>query len=380
MSERSGRRRRDDHTHNDDERRTRTRGRIVISVVLVVMLVALGGGAAYVWTQFGDRISLAMGWTTNDYEGEGHGEAMFTITEGEIGADIAAGLAEADIVKTSEAFYELLLAQDPAVDFQVGTYQLKLQMSAQAALDALQNEENRRQLTVTIPEGTAALTALEMTAGVVDIPFAEFEAAAANPAAFGVPAEFPSIEGFLFPATYTFEPEDTAETIIQTMVDRMWQALDDHGVAHEDAWKTLTLAAMVQREAGSNLEDFPKVSRVFLNRLEIGMLLQSDATVSYGTGRTDTVWTTPEERADSSNKYNTYGNEGLPVGPITLPGDTAISAAIAPADGPWLYFMPIDLTSGITEFATTKEEHDQNVLKLDAWCTTHREEGGTYCD
>ncbi|MGO3146548.1 MAG: endolytic transglycosylase MltG [Leucobacter sp.] len=380
MSERSGRRRRDDHTQNDDERRTRTRGRIVISVVLIVMLLALGGGAAYVWTQFGDRVSLAMGWSTNDYEGEGHGEALITITEGEIGADVADALAEADIVKTSEVFYELLLAQDPAVDFQVGTYQLKQQMSAQAALDALQNDENRMQLTVTIPEGTAALTALEMTAGVVDIPFSEFEAAAANPEAFGVPAEFPSIEGFLFPATYTFEPDDTAETIIQTMVDRMWQALDDQGVAHEDAWRVLTLAAMVQREAGSNLEDFPKVSRVFLNRLDIDMLLQSDATVSYGTGRTDTVWTTPEERADKSNKYNTYGNAGLPAGPITLPGDTAINAAIAPADGPWLYFMPIDLTSGKTEFAVTKEEHDQNVLKLDAWCTTHREEGGTYCD
>lgn len=365
---------------SDDERRTKRRGRIVISSVLIVLLVALGGGAAYVWTEFGDRISLAMGWTTNDYEGNGHGEVLVTITEGEIGSDVASALAEADVVKTSEAFYELLLAQDPAVDFQVGTYQLKLQMSSQAALDALQNDANRMELTVTIPEGTAALKALELTAGVVGIPFDEFKAAAADPTAFGVPADFPSIEGFLFPATYTFEPEDTAASIIQTMVDRMWQALDEHGVAHEDAWKVLTLAAMVQREAGSNLDDFPKVSRVFLNRLDIDMKLESDATVSYGTGRTDTVWTTPEERADASNLYNTYANYGLPVGPITLPGDTAIEAAVHPADGPWLYFMPVDLTSGKTEFATTFEEHEVNVQKLNDWCTAHREEGGTYCD
>lgn len=365
---------------SEDERRTRRRGRIVISVILVVMLGALGGGAAYMWSQYGDRISLALGWTSNDYEGEGSGEVLITITSGEIGMDVANRLAEADVVKTSGVFYELLLAQDPQVDFQVGTYRLKNQMSAQAALDALQDPANRMELTVMIPEGTAALDALEMTAGVVEIPFAEFEELAANPQAFGVPEGFPSIEGFLFPATYTFEPGDTAESIIQKMVDRMWAALKEHGVPEGDELRVLTLAAMVQREAGSNIPDFPKVARVFLNRIDIDMLLQSDATVSYGTGNTHTVWTTPEERADASNPYNTYANKGLPVGPITLPGDVAIDAAIHPADGDWIYFMPIDLSSGVTEFASTLEEHEQNVQKLAEWCTTHRSEGGTYCD
>ncbi|UTX54781.1 endolytic transglycosylase MltG [Leucobacter aridicollis] len=344
------------------------------------MLLLLGGGAAWVWSSYGDKISLALGWSTNDYEGEGHGEVLLTITEGQYGADVAEALAQADVVKTSEAFYDLLLSQDEEVSFQVGTYRLKQQMSAASALAALTDEANRMELTVTIPEGMAALDALELTAGVVDIPFEEFKAAAADPTAFGVPAEFPSIEGFLFPATYTFEPGDTAQTIIQKMVDRMWQALDQHGVAAEDAWSVLTLAAMVQREAGSRLEDFPKVARVFLNRIDIDMLLQSDATVSYGTGNTHTVWTTDEERADKSNKYNTYANPGLPAGPISLPGDTAIEAATNPADGPWLYFMPVDLSSGETEFAETAEEHQQNVEKLGEWCTTHRAEGGKYCD
>lgn len=365
---------------HDDDRQTRKRGRIVIASVLVAMLLALGGGAAFMWNEYGDRISLAMGWTSNDYEGEGHGEVLLTISDGQIGSDVAAALANADVVKTSDAFYSLLLEQEEEVHFQVGTYRLKQQMSAKAALAALTDDANRMELTVTIPEGTAALDALELTAGVMDIPFAEFEAAAANPAAFGVPAQFPSIEGFLFPATYTFEPGDTAETIIQKMVDRMWQALAEHGVAEADAWSVLTLAAMVQREAGSRLEDFPKVARVFLNRVDIDMLLQSDATVSYGTGNTHTVWTTPEERADKSNLYNTYANQGLPAGPIGLPGDVAIEAATNPADGPWLYFMPVDLSSGETEFAETLEEHEKNVERLSDWCTTHKAEGGKYCD
>ncbi|GAA2838137.1 UPF0755 protein [Leucobacter komagatae] len=381
MTEQETRRgRREARELNEEERSSRRRGRIVISSVLIVMLLLIGGGAAWVWSSYGDKISQALGWTSNDYEGEGHGEVLLTITEGQIGGDVAAALANADVVKTSEAFYDLLLQQPEEVNFQVGTYRLKQQMSAAAALAALQDDANRMELTVTIPEGMAALDALELTAGVVNIPFEDFQAAAANPAAFGVPAEFPSIEGFLFPATYTFEPDDTAESIIQTMVDRMWQALDQHGVAHEDAWRVLTLAAMVQREAGSRLEDFPKVARVFLNRIDIDMLLQSDATVSYGTGNTHTVWTTDEERADKSNKYNTYANPGLPAGPISLPGDTAIEAATNPASGPWLYFMPVDLSSGETEFAETAEQHQQNVEKLSEWCTAHRAEGGKYCD
>lgn len=381
MTEQETRRgRREAHALSDEERSSRRRGRIFISSVLIVMLLLIGGGGVWVWSSYGDKISQALGWTSNDYEGEGHGEVLLTITEGQIGGDVAEALANADVVKTSEAFYDLLLQQPEEVNFQVGTYRLKQQMSAAAALAALQDDGNRMELTVTIPEGMAALDALELTAGVVNIPFEDFKAAAANPTAFGVPAEFPSIEGFLFPATYTFEPDDTAESIIQTMVDRMWQALDQHGVAHEDAWRVLTLAAMVQREAGSRLEDFPKVARVFLNRIDIDMLLQSDATVSYGTGNTHTVWTTDEERADKSNKYNTYANPGLPAGPISLPGDTAIEAATNPASGPWLYFMPVDLSSGETEFAETAEQHQQNVEKLGEWCTAHRAEGGKYCD
>ena len=370
----------EDAARGPRERSAKRRGRVTIAIVLVVMLAIIGGGAVWAWNVYGDRISQAMGWTTNDYDGEGRGEVLVTIVEGQIGSDVADTLAAAGVVKTSQAFYELLLAQPENVNFHVGTYRLKLEMSAKAALAALQDPANRMELTVVIPEGMAALDALKRVAGVTGIPFADFEAAIQDPSAFGVPAQFPSIEGFLFPATYTFEPNDTATSIIQTMVDRMWKALAQHGVPKGDEWRVLTLAAMVQREAGSNLDDFPKVARVFLNRLDIGMLLQSDATVSYGTGNTHTVWTTPEERADKSNLYNTYANPGLPVGPIGLPGDTAIEAAIHPADGRWLYFMPIDLSSGNTEFAETVEEHEQNVQRLAAWCVAHRAEGGKYCD
>lgn len=353
---------------------------VIVLSVLLALLLALGGAGLYLWGQYGDRISLALGWTTNDYEGEGHGEVIVTITSGDIGEDVAKTLADADVVKTSQAFYELLLEQDPAVDFQVGSYRLKLEMSSQAALDALQDPENKVELTVAIPEGVSAMSALERASEVTGIPMSDFEAAVADPSAYGVPAGFPSIEGFLFPATYVFEPDDTAETIVQKMVDRMRQALEEHGVADADALRVLTLASIVQKESG-NTEDMPKISRVFLNRIDTGMHLQSDATVSYGTGNPDnTVWTSDDERADASNKYNTYANPGLPIGPIGLPGDAAIDAALHPADGAWLFFTAVDLENGVTAFADDEAGHQANVEQLHEWCAAHESEGGKYCD
>lgn len=361
-------------------KKPKRKARIIALVSVLTVLILLGGGAASVWVLYGERIAVELGWVSNDYDGEGHGEVIITIRSGDIGADVAETLAAAGVVKTAEAFYELLLKQHPPIEFHIGSYRLKSEMSARAALDALLDPENKVELRLTIPEGMAAADALQRAAELTGIPVAEFEAAVADPSAYGVPAEFPSIEGFLFPATYMLEPDDTAETIVQRMVDRMWQALDERGVSAAEAWRVLTLASIVQREAGSDLEDFPKISRVFLNRLEIGMNLQSDATVAYGTGNTHTVWTTSEERANAANLYNTYANPGLPIGPIGLPGDVAIDAALHPADGDWLFFMPINLETGYTVFSHTVEEHEVAVEQLAAWCTEHRAAGGTRCD
>lgn len=358
----------------------RTR-RVVISLTIVIaLLAALGIAGGILWSTYGDRVSLALGWTSDDYQGGGHGEVVVTIASGDIGSDVAATLEEAGVVKTASAFYELLLAQEPAVEFHPGSFMLKREMSSQAALDALEDPANRLELTVTIPEGMAAMDALERVSEVTDIPMDEFETAVADPSAYGVPGEFPTIEGFLFPATYVFEPSDTAESIVQKLVDRMSQALQEHGVAEGDEWRVLTLASIVQREAGSNLEDFPKIARVFLNRLDVGMNLQSDATVTYGTGNSHTVWTTAEERADASNKYNTYANPGLPIGPIGLPGDVAIDAVVHPAAGDWLFFATVNLETGETVFSATVAEHERAVQQLSEWCTAHRAEGGARCD
>ncbi len=244
----------------------------------------------------------------------------------------------------------------------------------------LQNPDNKLVQTVLVPEGKSVGQAFELLAAGTGLSVEDFQNAAADLASFGVPAEAPSLEGYLFPARYTFDPGLDAHAILQQMVNRTFESLDKAGVAPADRHSVLTLASIIQRESGSNTEDFYKVSRVFHNRLDTpGWKLQSDATVAYGTGNTSTVWTTDAERADASNPYNTYVHEGLPVGPIGAAGDLAIDAALHPADGPWFFFVPVNLATGETVFTTTGAEHEAAVQQLHAWCKASAE-NAAYCD
>lgn len=347
----------------------------LIGLLIVVALSAV----AYFFLQ-GPINALVERFTpAADFSGSGTGEVVFMIHDGENGADIAENLVDEGVTASYDAFYDLLLEQSPEPEFHPGAYQLAEQMSAQAALDALQDPANKLENTFVIPEGTALQDALVAISEGTDVPLENLQAAAAEPpASYGLPAEATTLEGFLFPATYTLEPGLDAHAVLQTLVNRQFEALDAAGVPADQRWRTIVLASIVQREAGSNLDDFPKVARVFQNRLDQGINLESDATVAYGTGNTHTVWTTDAERADASNLYNTYANPGLPVGPIGNPGDVAINAAIHPADGTWLFFVPVNLATGETVFSTTVDEHDAAVARLQEWCAL--DENASYCE
>ena len=349
--------------------------------VLLAFIVVIGGVGYYGWTNYEPQIRKVLGWELpNDYEGPGTDEeVVIVIQSGQIGEDVARTLATEGVTMTYTAFYKLLLAQKEPVEFHPGNYTLHKEMSAQAALDALLDPANKITQRVTIPEGTTLPSALTLLSEATGLPLADFQAAAKDYVALGVPKTAPSLEGYLFPATYPLEPGQTATQVLQVLVNEMFTRLDAAGVAPEDRHRVLTMAALIQREAGSNPDDFYKVSRVFKNRLDTkGWKLQSDASVAYGTGRLDTVWTTAAERADASNKYNTYANAGLPIGPIGLPGDLAIDAAINPVKGKWFFFVPINLKTGETVFSETAEQHNAAVAKLQAWCAQPANK--TYCD
>lgn len=349
------------------ERTKKKRRWLTGTIVTVVILALLGGAGVYVWNAFQPEVRklLAMN-EPNDYTGTGTGQVDVTIHDGDNGSDIASTLAKDGVVKTSDAFYSLLLKTKPDPVFQPGVYRVKKQMSAKSALAALRDPKNKLARTLTIPEGEAESTILPALAKTTGVPLADLQAAAAKPADFGLPADARNLEGFLFPATYTFDPGVDAKTVIKTLVDRAYQSLDAAKVPVDKRYSTVILASIVQKEAGS-VDDMGKVARVFQNRLDQGMPLQSDATVAYGAG-VKTVFTTDAQRSDASNPYNTYAHDGLPVGPIANPGDDAIKAALSPTPGPWLYFVTVDLKNGTTVFSTTAAEHDQAVQQLQDWC------------
>ncbi|WP_258376454.1 endolytic transglycosylase MltG [Curtobacterium sp. MCBD17_028] len=352
-------------------RRRRSRGAVVAGIVIVAIVLAGGAGATlFVVPKVQSVVaSLTKKQEPTDYTGSGTGKVTVTIKEGDIGSDVAKTLHRSGVVKTSTAFYQLLLTKQD-VQFQPGSYQLKHHMSAKAALAALQDSANKVTATVLIPEGTVLKDVEASLVSKAGLTQASVTAAAADVSGYGLPAGVTSLEGYLFPATYPINPSWTATQYFQSMVDTMNQHLDDAGVPVAERARVVTFASVVQKEAGL-AADYPKVARVFQNRIDQGMPLQSDATVAYGTGHTDRVTTTDAERADAGNPYNTYQHKGLPPGPISNPGDIAINAVMHPAAGSWLYFVTVDLQTGATVFSTTYAEHEAAVAQWQAWMKAH---------
>jgi UPF0755 protein len=304
----------------------------------------------------------------NDYTGTGYSSVLVEINPGDNGETIATSLVEMGVVKNFRTIYKLILDANPK--FYPGTYKLHLHMSAQSALDALLDPNGSVTNRILIKEGLRANVILDKLAASTGIARSDFSAAAKQRAAIGLPADAVSIEGYLFPATYTFSPKATAVSILKTMISRMQDELDKFGVKDADRHRVLTLASVIQKEARQE-PDFYRVSRVFLNRIRQGMHLQSDATVSYGVDG-NTVNTSAADRANN-NGFNTYLNAGLPIGPISSPGAVAIDAALHPASGSWLFFCAINLETGETVFSRTLAEHEKAVALWRAWMKEHPE-------
>jgi len=337
----------------------------------VVILALIGGGALFAWNTFQPQVKSVMGrfdHTPTDYKGDGTGKVQITIKQGDTGETIAKTLATAGVTMTPQAFYQLLLSTKPDPVFQPGVYQLRKHMSAQSALTLLQDPSSRLEHTLLIREGDRESTVLQNAATATGLPLSELQTAAKDPSKYDLPPQAKTLEGFLFPATYTFDPGVTANEVISTLVARTKQAFQEDGMPTDPdkLWKTVILASIVQAEAGANPADLPKIAGVFQNRLDKGMKLESDATVTYGLGKY-AVFTTDEQRADTSNAYNTYAHTGLTPGPIGNPGDGALKAAAHP-EGDYLFFTVVNLRTGETAFATTADGQDANVAKLQAWC------------
>ena len=174
-----------------------------------------------------------------------------------------------------------------------------------------------------------------------------------------------SLEGYLYPETHEFYADADAKTIVRTFLVEMGRIIRENNLSEKYAGQGLTLnegitlASVVQKEAGATEQ--PGVARVFLNRLDLGMAMGSDVTVSYALDVIDPerqVYTDNAAALEVESCYNTRKNAGLPCGPISNPGLSALLAVAEPAESDYLFFLTGD--DGTMHYAHTEGEHLQN--------------------
>jgi UPF0755 protein len=179
----------------------------------------------------------------------------------------------------------------------------------------------------------------------------------------GQQIEAESFEGYLFPDTYFFPKDTTAEAIVTTLVSGFQRIMTDRRLERTrqlgfSLHEVVTLAAMIEKETGA-AEERPIISSVFHNRLKRGMRLESDPTVIYGIEDFDGNIT--RKHLAEKTPYNTYRIKGLPAGPIANPGEAAIEAALYPAETDYLYFVA--KKDGTHQFSTNITDHNRAVVK-----------------
>jgi UPF0755 protein len=352
-----------------DPRTSRARRRRSPVAVVLSLLVLAGLVVGIVLG--GQKLIALINPTAQDYTGQGTGEIQIRVQDGDTLSDIARTLVAADVVASIGPFVDAAESNTAAVGIQPGVYGMRLQMSGQAALDLLLDPVSRLLSRVTLPEGLTVQRTLARIAEETGRPVEDFQAAAADPVALGLPAYANGqLEGFLFPATYDVEPDTAPTDILRNMVTRAVQVLDELQIPAEQRLEVITKASLVQAEAGS-VEDMGKVAQVLVNRLVDGMPLQLDTTVNYANGKGG-ITTSVEDRANPS-PYNTYVHPGLPPGAINNPGEDALRAVLNPTPGDWRFFVVVDPDTGDTRFAVTGAEHQQNVLLFQQWLRAHPE-------
>ncbi|OGG37742.1 hypothetical protein A2110_02025 [Candidatus Jorgensenbacteria bacterium GWA1_54_12] len=295
--------------------------------------------------------------------GEGGTSVTVTIERGTSFRDIAAELSQKNLTKSLTIFKVYSLLMGRAHTFKPGTYTLSPAFSVPEIVHLL-SSGGTGDIAVVIPEGSTVkdtdkilasagilkagtLASLRPSELIDEFPFLD---------------TLPSLEGFLFPDTYRFEPgttgKDVARAMLQNFVKKAWPIVKD-----EPEWYgKLILASFVEREV-PKLRDRQVIAGIFLKRLDVGMPLQVDATVSFAKcngaflecaavqiGRDDTKTSSP---------FNTYASRGLTPTPIANPGVEALEAVVTPLATPYWYYLSARAT-GETIFSQTLEEHNVN--------------------
>ena len=276
---------------------------------------------------------------------------------------MAALLKNEQLIRSRSAF--LLLGKTRDIDRKIrpGEYELDAGMSPQDILTKLL--AGRVVLhPVTIPEGYSLTQIAEVLATQQVTDTKEFTKLVRDRtfiSTLGIEAD--SLEGYLFPETYSFAKGTKAREVIKAMVDglhRVWGAELQEQAARlkMSLHQVLTLASVIEKETGAK-DERELLAAVFHNRLRKKIPLQSDPTVIYGLPGFD--GNIHKRDLSVMSPYNTYRVQGLPPGPIASPGAHSLRAALFPAQASYLYF--VSRNDGTHQFSSTLAEHNQAVEK-----------------
>ena len=329
-------------------------------VVSGVLMAALAVGATVVWQTMVARLDVA-------HDGFGGNGVFVTVEVGDSTAVIARRFVEAGVVSDRWIFRFAVWYGGVDRGLQAGEYFIDRALSPVGLVDKISS--GRVFLRgITFPEG---LTLTQMASIFEAEGFGESDAFTAASKRVELITDLDpdatTLEGYLFPETYSLPRDATADDLVEAMVDQFRVVFDEELQARAverqmSVRELVTLAAIIEKETGS-VEEHPLVSAVFNNRLRLGMPLQSDPTVIFSLeqdGLYDGNLTRDNLQHDSP--YNTYRYSRLPPGPIAAPGGAALRAALAPADVSYLYF--VSRNDGTHAFANTLQEHNRNVREF----------------
>jgi UPF0755 protein len=368
-----------------DRRRhaARRRNRRVIAAMAVVLAAAIG---IAIWLVV---LPVYHYFSPSDYSGNGAGTVVVEVHANDNAQAIGETLKKDDVVASVRAFTDAAKQNSKSQNIQPGSYRLHKHMAAKNALALMLNPAARVNSDVVVTEGATTLDVLKRltapscknatTPGAVcgaGMSKAAVTKALEDVAALGLPTDFtidgklpPSVEGFLYPATYYFPDKTTPSAAIQTMVTQFTEKARSTSFTaqakalHITPYQELIIASIAQSEAKFP-DDMAKVARVILNRLAAPMPLQIDATSAYaaklkGLDPSKVIY------AEQSGPYNTYRHDGLPPTPISNPGAEAMNAAAHPASGNWLYYVNAD-AAGHLFFTNSEAAFSRAVAKCKA--------------
>lgn len=305
------------------------------------------------------------------------------IVPGMTARQIARQLEQEGIIKSGTAFHLLSRYSSASGRMQAGVYDMAPNESPKRLLERLyEGDTVDLAVPVTIPEGYTIKQIAKVLAEreIVDqAEFLEYVKTAPLPYPFleaAVAKLEPErrLEGYLFPDTYHFVPGTSAADVVRTLTNRFKQVIEPLVPAEVLQGGQLTeapvplsldqliiLASIVEKEAMADAER-AKIAGVFYNRLKINQRLQSCATVQYLLGVPKPILSNADMAIDSP--YNTYVNDGLPIGAVASPGTASIQAVLKPEVTPFFYFVAKEDGSGQHVFSKTFAEHEQAIRAI----------------